>query len=953
MWVQLTAYTPGSNGAPGQWSWTTAYQNPNGSFTVGGGPSGGPGNMPVYDPNDTYGVSGSLVANNLSPGSIVWVVPGPGNTYYLVKAITTGALAPGSAGFTGTKFVCEQDGFIYVWTYFNGKLLSRVKTNQQSPYCPCPASVGGACSCAATSALCPPPAKWPCQWTLTYNGTNFLLSQTGSPDTWATPGSAAILWVLQYQPGSNGVSNGSVTATAIALNGHQTVYRASSANWICCGQNSLGLASYRYPGVPRYIQVAPVLVNGQCPCTEDASDNCTCATSSVACPAPATWPCVWALNYSTSKFLLYQSAVDKWDTLPGSQLQWTLQYYPSSQLFCATSTNLAAPYCQPLNMPWNCCGVNTLPIVGLSPPGQPSSLTVTPDYLCPCSAGAQLPPCVCATSSTCCPDTLWPCQWQFVYNDVTYTLNQTGPDQWESPGGSPIQWNLVAGADCVYTLSAYIASIPGTINFVNNFTWGCCVNNTMYYRGGPPPSGVQNPVVLTPVQPCTCSAPGICATGCLFYSLYSTGQDPFGDLLADQASDPHWTCQNKCTSTNPSMPCNNGIVSGTFDCSDNSTNPAVVVYGSSEPPFAPPDPQWGAQVDNSRWVARYKGGWSSTTSDANCVGPFLFTTTFGICKGANLLNLSLMANVMADDGANADIDGFVDVILNGREIITQQAVSFKQYTLFNISGNFQEGYNVLQFRVQNQDAPYMGLRVAFYNPCSPSGNCRCNGSNPNGVTYKQWPCVWQFVYDGKMYYLMQSGNKSHWVGFHNADIFWTLTVFSGTSAQLIGIGNTATNSSVVEYQLSQTEPVAWSGCGPNYLQLTSGAGLQQTVQLTASTASGGCNCGQGGSGGGGGGGGGTPNIARPSPGLLKRAANFTGAVAKEAAAIVGGQPAVTEGQYQERVSICRGCPLFDGSRCTACGCPVEGEVVSAARFRSKKCPKGKWPELGTESAPAD
>jgi len=47
---------------------------------------------------------------------------------------------------------------------------------------------------------------------------------------------------------------------------------------------------------------------------------------------------------------------------------------------------------------------------------------------------------------------------------------------------------------------------------------------------------------------------------------------------------------------------------------------------------------------------------------------------------------------------------------------------------------------------------------------------------------------------------------------------------------------------------------------------------------------------------------------------------------------------VSELTKQGRLEICRSCEFYVGARCAKCGC----HLVAKAKFRSSKCPIGKW-----------
>lgn len=71
------------------------------------------------------------------------------------------------------------------------------------------------------------------------------------------------------------------------------------------------------------------------------------------------------------------------------------------------------------------------------------------------------------------------------------------------------------------------------------------------------------------------------------------------------------------------------------------------------------------------------------------------------------------------------------------------------------------------------------------------------------------------------------------------------------------------------------------------------------------------------------------------PSLVQQAVNFGGALVKHA---VNGFGTVTPEQQEERLAICRACPLFKDGRCLACGCVVAAKTS----WKSSSCPKSYW-----------
>jgi len=80
------------------------------------------------------------------------------------------------------------------------------------------------------------------------------------------------------------------------------------------------------------------------------------------------------------------------------------------------------------------------------------------------------------------------------------------------------------------------------------------------------------------------------------------------------------------------------------------------------------------------------------------------------------------------------------------------------------------------------------------------------------------------------------------------------------------------------------------------------------------------------------------------PNLMKRAASLGKGLASEASAVLTGQPAVSEASYQARLDACAQCKRLDPGDhpvCLECGCYVKIK----ARFRTGRCPLGKWAGL--------
>ena len=76
------------------------------------------------------------------------------------------------------------------------------------------------------------------------------------------------------------------------------------------------------------------------------------------------------------------------------------------------------------------------------------------------------------------------------------------------------------------------------------------------------------------------------------------------------------------------------------------------------------------------------------------------------------------------------------------------------------------------------------------------------------------------------------------------------------------------------------------------------------------------------------------------PGLLRKAANFSVAVARH---VADGGRKVSDEVGLARLIVCADCPAFDPKKIACrerkCGCRLKTKV----RWRSEKCPLNKWP----------
>jgi hypothetical protein len=73
---------------------------------------------------------------------------------------------------------------------------------------------------------------------------------------------------------------------------------------------------------------------------------------------------------------------------------------------------------------------------------------------------------------------------------------------------------------------------------------------------------------------------------------------------------------------------------------------------------------------------------------------------------------------------------------------------------------------------------------------------------------------------------------------------------------------------------------------------------------------------------------------------IKQIKNFFTFLCKN---ILSGFKQVKYKDYQNRLSICRGCPFLSYKKmvCTDCGCHVKNK----AKFKTEDCPQGYWEKL--------
>ena len=73
------------------------------------------------------------------------------------------------------------------------------------------------------------------------------------------------------------------------------------------------------------------------------------------------------------------------------------------------------------------------------------------------------------------------------------------------------------------------------------------------------------------------------------------------------------------------------------------------------------------------------------------------------------------------------------------------------------------------------------------------------------------------------------------------------------------------------------------------------------------------------------------------PGVWTMAQTFTASAAQF---VAGGLKTVSRDVREQRLSICKMCPQYDGTRCIQCGCFIAAKTW----VPHEKCPAGKWPD---------
>ncbi|MCP5522562.1 MAG: immunoglobulin domain-containing protein [Verrucomicrobiales bacterium] len=180
--------------------------------------------------------------------------------------------------------------------------------------------------------------------------------------------------------------------------------------------------------------------------------------------------------------------------------------------------------------------------------------------------------------------------------------------------------------------------------------------------------------------------------------FFGTGVDDNGALLADAATDPHYTLTTSADLV--------------------YTGPAAIVVSNAWP-IAPAGP-WVANGPTSSWIAPHANQNQSGDPDngVTAVGDYAYLTTFDL-TGYDVSKVSVVGGIGADNSVT-------DVLINGASTgITSPG--FGSLVPFTITTGLTEGVNTLEFLVNNagETPGPTGLRVDL------KGYLNIEGSGPS------------------------------------------------------------------------------------------------------------------------------------------------------------------------------------------------------------------------------
>ena len=174
-----------------------------------------------------------------------------------------------------------------------------------------------------------------------------------------------------------------------------------------------------------------------------------------------------------------------------------------------------------------------------------------------------------------------------------------------------------------------------------------------------------------------CTSRFAAAASASSFTIFNTGVDNFGNLLAPAAQDAHW-------SVSP-----NGAGNGTATVLDSSNG----AMGWA----------WVNNTSNAQWVS------TANTINTGTPGLYTYSQNFSL-SGFNAATASISGMSSADDG-------LVDIVLNGHSMGTDGAGGggiygqWGSWHNFSLNSGFVSGMNTISFVTYNQDDNYEGLIV--------------------------------------------------------------------------------------------------------------------------------------------------------------------------------------------------------------------------------------------------
>ncbi|HKX62837.1 MAG TPA: immunoglobulin domain-containing protein, partial [Verrucomicrobiae bacterium] len=231
----------------------------------------------------------------------------------------------------------------------------------------------------------------------------------------------------------------------------------------------------------------------------------------------------------------------------------------------------------------------------------------------------------------------------------------------------------VAGDSVTFNVSA-IGEPPLTYQWIHNNQDIPGANDTNYVIASVTAADAGNYAVrISNLSGTTTSVTATLTLAEVVPGLFNTGVDASGSALPDNTVDPHYTLV-----VNP-----------------DSASPNTIVEDSTVFPIVAGP--WVANEADSKWI----GPRFETSAAAG--GDYVYRQTFSLA-GINPATVRITGEWSTDNAG-------IDISINGTSTGLVNSGQFVTYTAFTITSGFQAGENTLEFRVNNADVGYTGLRV--------------------------------------------------------------------------------------------------------------------------------------------------------------------------------------------------------------------------------------------------